>query len=102
MNTAHFITCTAIFAGWLFLYVVHYLNLVASLNFKQWDVKTITAADFTIQVDIPKEVFDSWEVKKKFKTAMRDPSLKEASVIAKIERESTGSFKHYFTKQVLQ
>ena len=43
--------------GYLFFYGIYHLQKVASLNFKTWDMNTVTVADFTIQMTIPLEVW---------------------------------------------
>lgn len=36
----------------IFLACFHYLTKVSDLDFKEWDVKNVTASDYTIVMDI--------------------------------------------------
>mmetsp|Transcript_10117 Transcript_10117/g.15450 ORF Transcript_10117/g.15450 Transcript_10117/m.15450 type:complete len:81 (-) Transcript_10117:2139-2381(-) len=31
------------------------------MNYKQWDINTVTAADFTLQINLPEEVWQGWQ-----------------------------------------
>lgn len=45
----------------LFLTCMYYLSSVATIEFKEWDVGTVTAADFTVEYQIPKIVWKKFE-----------------------------------------
>lgn len=53
-------TCSAVVGGLLFTFVIYYLRISANLNFKLWDLKTVTAADFTVEVSFTKEMWDDF------------------------------------------
>ena len=33
---------------------------MGSLNYKKWDMKTVTAADYTIQIPISQQIWKDW------------------------------------------
>lgn len=42
-------------------YVIYYLRRASELNFKKWDVSSVTTADFTVQVIIREEIWKCWK-----------------------------------------
>ena len=52
-----FVACIGILISLLYLTCCYYLSTVASIEFKQWDVGTVTASDFTVEYQIPKVVW---------------------------------------------
>jgi len=44
-----------------FLSTLYFLNKVAIIDFKQWDVDTVTAGDFTVTYAIPDVVWYNFE-----------------------------------------
>ena len=65
---ALFFACTGIFISYTFLSILYYLNKVALIDFKQWDVETVTAGDFTAVYQIPDEVWYNFEIQHEDKT----------------------------------
>ena len=54
-------------AVFIALFVVIYLDYMKKIqenNYIEWDVKTITAGDYTIEFDIDPKFFEDWLVKK--------------------------------------
>ena len=54
------VASVAVFLG---LFIVNYFDYVyktQEYNYVEWDVKTITAADYTIEFDIGPEFFEVW------------------------------------------
>ena len=51
---------TGITASLLFSYVVYYLKYSSQLDFKKWDVGTVTTADFTVQVTFTDTMWAKW------------------------------------------
>ena len=54
------IACVAVF---LALFIINYFDYIKKMQesaFVEWDVKTITAADYTIEFDIDPTFFDKW------------------------------------------
>ena len=57
--------CAAVFIA---LFMVNYLDYIKKTqenNYVEWDVKTITSGDFTIEFDISKQFFEDWKLKVK-------------------------------------
>jgi len=54
------IACLGVFIALFFLVYVDYVKSVAKNTFVEWDVKTITAGDYTTEYDIPKAQFDNF------------------------------------------
>ena len=46
------LTCVC---GLLFLLVIHYFNVTAGYDFQKWDLETVTAGDFTVEITIDEE-----------------------------------------------
>jgi hypothetical protein len=42
-------------------YLIYYLRRASELNFKKWDVSSVTTADFTVQVTIREEIWKCWK-----------------------------------------
>ena len=55
------VALTAITAGLIFSYALYYLRYSALLEFKKWDVGTVTTADFTAQVTFTQGMWDKWQ-----------------------------------------
>ena len=51
------IVCLGIFVSMLFLLTHWYLSETAVIDFKLWDVETVTASDFTVEYTITDEVW---------------------------------------------
>ena len=52
--------CTAVF---LALFIINYFDYIRKnqeFSYVEWDVKTITAGDYTIEFDIGPDFFDEW------------------------------------------
>lgn len=55
-----FIGCLFISIGLFVLVYLDYMRQIAKNNFVEWDVKTITAGDYTIEFDIEKEFYEKF------------------------------------------
>lgn len=40
---------------------IHYLRQAAIINFFVWDLKSCTSGDFTVSVELPKELWQQWK-----------------------------------------
>jgi len=60
-DQALLVSCTGILISLLFLTCCYYLSKVAAIEFKQWDVDTVTASDFTVEYQIPNKVWTKFE-----------------------------------------
>jgi len=52
--------CMAVFTS---LFVISYFDYVKNVQknmYIEWDVKTVTAGDYTVEVDIPEDMFEKW------------------------------------------
>ena len=55
------LACAAVFIA---LFVVNYLDYIKKTqenNYVEWDVKTITAGDFTIEFDLSRDFWQDWK-----------------------------------------
>jgi len=55
------VSCIGVFVSLIYLTGMYYLSSVASIDFKAWDVGTVTASDFTVEYNIPKKVWTKFE-----------------------------------------
>lgn len=46
------LTCVC---GLLFLMVIHYFNVTAGYDYQKWDLETVTAGDFTVEMTITQQ-----------------------------------------------
>ena len=58
------IVCLGIFVSLLFLLTHWYLKEAAVIDFKMWDVETVTASDFTVEYAITEEVWTHFKNRK--------------------------------------
>lgn len=71
------ISCIGILISLLYLTCCYYLSTVASIEFKQWDVGTVTASDFTVEYQIPKVVWKKFEDQHEDKTKAEGTDFEE-------------------------
>jgi len=45
---------------WAYSYTIYYLDKSSTLDFKKWDVNTVTVSDFTVQITITNMVWAKW------------------------------------------
>ena len=45
---------TSIIACLVYSYVIYYKKVISEIEEKQWDLSTVTTADFTVDIEIPK------------------------------------------------
>ena len=55
-----YIGCISVFISLFFVVFIDYLNSVFKNAFIEWDVKTITAGDYSCELDIPKAMWDTF------------------------------------------
>ena len=55
-----FISLIGIVGCIIYNLTIYSSKTTASLDEKMWDVQTVTTADFTVEVEINKEVWDKW------------------------------------------
>lgn len=54
------VSCVGIFISFVFLCGVYYLHETAKLDYKLWDVDTVTAADFTVESPVSQIMWDNF------------------------------------------
>lgn len=64
------VASTAIIVCIFYRCVLYFLRTTASINYKLWDINTVTAADFTIEIDIPEIIWKKWN-KRKMKVSFK-------------------------------
>lgn len=50
-----------VFICFLYIFMLMYLNKVGNLDYKLWDVQTVTAADFTVEQVITKHLWRKYK-----------------------------------------
>lgn len=55
------ITATILFLAMCFVQLIYYLQQTSNLNLLNYDISTCTAADYTVEMDIPKEMYNDFE-----------------------------------------
>lgn len=58
------IVCLGIFAVTIFMITVYYLSRTSELDYKLWDLKTTTTADFTVEIVISELQFVQYNIEK--------------------------------------
>ena len=81
----------SILACLIFYYTIYYLKYSASLNYLNWDCRTITAADFTVKITIPRSVYLKWQTSEKvretnetFETYLKREIVKQVNSLPKV------------------
>jgi len=89
------IGCTAVF---LALFVVNYIDYIESIQqnmFIEWDVKTITAGDYTIEFDIEPEFFKKWVNTTYAKFCVKQNQEKKIKYVSRVE-----AFRDWFQQEM--
>ena len=55
--------CMAIFVALFMVIYLDYIKKIQENNYLEWDIKTITAGDYSIEFDIQPSLFNDWLVK---------------------------------------
>lgn len=55
-----FVGCIAVFVALFFMCFVDYMSSVFKNAFIEWDVKTITAGDYSCELDISQKMWDNF------------------------------------------
>ncbi len=58
---ALYCVCMDIFLTLCFLTLIAYLRDLTYIMVKEWDIKTITVTDYSVEWEIPEEVFERFE-----------------------------------------
>jgi len=54
------VSCISIFVCFIFLLYIYYVYRTSKLDYKVWDVDTVTPADFTVEYVITKETWNAF------------------------------------------
>lgn len=55
-----YVASTGVFIALFFVVFVDYMSSVFKSSFVEWDVKTITAGDYSIELDIPESMWQTF------------------------------------------
>ena len=55
-----FLTCMNLLGAMFFFIVLHYLTNLQDIKYAEWDLKTVTAADYTVEFRIPRPLFENF------------------------------------------
>jgi hypothetical protein len=69
-----FIGCMGVFISLFFVSYIDYLKSIFKSNAVEWDVKTITAGDYSVEISISNEM---WET---FISTIYDPNKKSSKL----------------------
>ena len=56
-----YVSLTGMLLSFYFVSCVYYLRKSAVLNYKLWDINMVTPVDWTVQIDIPHNVWIKWQ-----------------------------------------
>ena len=56
-----YVSFTGVIFSFFYVACIYYLKKSAHLNFKLWDNNTVTPADWTVMIRIPKDVWVAWQ-----------------------------------------
>ena len=62
--------CIGLIACFAFIYTIHYIRKAALINYKIWDLDTVTSGDFTVIVTLPPIIWRKWN-RREMKETMR-------------------------------
>ena len=54
------VSCIGVFIALFYSVYVDYMRCISKANYLDWDVKTITAGDYTVEMEIQKEMYDKF------------------------------------------
>jgi len=53
-------TCIMMFCAFLFTLLVYYMQSTSKLSLTEYDFSTVTAGDYTVEMDITTKMYDSF------------------------------------------
>jgi hypothetical protein len=83
-----FIALIAVLICFMFMYFFAYHILSHSIQYKNWDFKTTTAADYTVEFILPPKIYEDW-LENKHEDSERE-----------IDEETSTDFKLYFVDKL--
>lgn len=54
------VACIALFCGLFVMIMLYYIKNITAINKVEWDVSTVTAADYTIDMQITKDMYNNF------------------------------------------
>ena len=45
----------------IYVFVIYYIRKTSKLNMKLWDFNTVTSGDFTVHMDLTKEMWEAFQ-----------------------------------------
>jgi hypothetical protein len=55
-----FVTFAGVLVSLVFRFCVYYLRVMSSIEYKLYDVLTVSCTDYTVQVEIPESLWVKW------------------------------------------
>ena len=80
-----FIGSTAVFIGLFVLNYIDYIKKTQENNYVEWDVKTITASDYTIEFNLDPEFFKDYLEKEHEKFIAKMKTEKNRDYLSRIQ-----------------
>ena len=77
--------CICVFVALAMINYLDFIKKVQENSYLEWDLKTVTSGDYTIEFELPAGFFDNW-VKTKFLDWVEDEHrLNQKNYLAKVE-----------------
>lgn len=64
-----FIVCLNIFAGFVFIIMLRFISHKSKIEYKEWDMDTVTVSDFAVETKIDEDMFNNF--KRQFQPKVR-------------------------------
>ncbi len=77
--------CLFVFMGLMMLNYLDYIKKLQENNYIEWDVKTITSGDYTIEFALEPEFFKTWVNKEFLKWAQKQKMRNNKEYVARVE-----------------
>jgi len=53
-----------IFAAIVFMIVIFYMKKTSEMDYKLWDLSTVTASDFTVELNVTKTMWETFKLQR--------------------------------------
>lgn len=96
------IVCLNILIGLIFVTMLRYFRRKTKIEFKQWDMDTVTVSDFTAELPIKKEMFENF--KEDFERRLQQGQIPDVdpenySLMYQFELELSNSIENHITRR---
>ena len=102
-DRALMIAAIGVSISFMFIFSIYYLRYSSSITLKEWDINIVTAADFTVEIDITERLWRKWI--KRIDSQMNDLKKQRSRVL----NESTDtleckepSFREFLKDEITQ